>query len=392
MKKITLLFLILFTVPTYSQWIFQNSGVDRSLKDVCCVTEDFVVVVGDEGYILKTTDGGNSWMQKNSGSSSSLIKVQFVNQDIGYALGNYGALLKTIDGGENWTTIISDQVETFTTGMTCINENVIYISENYELKKSVDGGITFQTIFSSIGRIQFINEQLGYALGYESLLKTIDGGNTWTPILSSDYIFDFYFFDENNGFINNSNGLLKTADGGLTYNYLDSFDTNINKLYATTQNIVWGLPIACLLNFSPCYSIKAEISNSGNYQRTNGNLLYVNSLSFANPTKGYAVGEYGVIFKNNTGMDNLALNEVNKKNEVSIYPNPTSENVTVSLSESNESPYEIEISDNLGKIIFSQLYHAESSVTISTCAFSKGIYFLSITKDDERKTQKLIVD
>jgi len=44
------------------------------LKDVCCITEDFVVIVGNEGNILKTLDGGINWQQKNSGITSKSNK------------------------------------------------------------------------------------------------------------------------------------------------------------------------------------------------------------------------------------------------------------------------------------------------------------------------------
>lgn len=391
MKKILLTTLFFTSVKIYAQWFPLNSGVGTNLKDVFCITEDIVVIVGDEGKILKSTDGGISWQQKNSNSTSYLMKVQFVNNQIGFALGYHGCLLKTIDGGENWQNLISDQIDRFSTGISCINENTIYISENFTLKKSTDGGLSFQTISSGVDRIQFITEQLGYALGDQSLLKTTDGGNTWTSLLTSNYIFDYFFFDDNNGFINTLEGFSKTSDGGQTFNVLDAFDTNINKLYATSPNIVWGLPVACLLNFDPCYSIKAEISSSGDYQRTNGNLLYINSLHFRIPTKGYAVGEWGMIFKNNTGLEGLSVNDLNRKNKSIIFPNPASEKISISLSENTNSSFRIEITDCFGKVVFFKSYLTSSEIEINTRSLSKGIYFVSITSDKQNEIYKLMI-
>lgn len=390
MKKILLIVLLISSINTYSQWISLDSGVGTSLKDVRCITEDIVIIVGDEGKILKTIDGGVNWGQKNSGVNSNLIKVQFLDNQIGLVLGDEGQLIKTIDGGENWTILRPAQPETFSTSLSCINEHVIYISENYELKKSIDGGINFETVHSSIGRIQFITELLGYATDDSSLVKTIDGGNTWTSLLTSDYIFDFFFFDGDNGFVNSVNGLSKTNDAGQTFNQLDIFDTNINKLYAPSSNVVWGLPVWCLLNFDPCYSIKAVISDSGLYQRTNGNLLYINSLHFANPTKGYAVGEYGLIFKNTTGLDDLSVKDVRKTKSI-IYPNPASEKISISLSENTNSVCQIEIGDSVGKIVFSKSYKTGNDVEVNIRNLSKGLYFVSIIGENENMIYKLII-
>lgn len=391
MKKIAIILLLMLSFAMQAQWIPLNANVWVNLNDVCCISEDFVIVVGDEGTILKTTDGGTNWQQKDAGTTTNLIKVQFVNPQIGFALGTNGALLKTTNGGENWTTLLADQTDTFATALSCANETVIYISQNYELKKSTDGGTTFQTMNTSIGRMQFIDEQLGYAIGDQSLQKTTDGGNTWTTVLTTNYVYDFFFYDENNGFINDSSGLSKTADGGLNFTLLDGFDTSINKLYATSPNIIWGLPVWCLLNFDPCYSIKGEIANSGTYQRTNGGLLFINALSFANPTKGYAVGESGQILKNNTGIDNLAVNDIARNEETFIYPNPASEKINLHLPENLVAPFQIEISDSLGNMVFAQTYQQENNIEIATCNFSKSIYFLKVTSQEKRQVHKLII-
>ncbi|MBC7642690.1 MAG: hypothetical protein H7174_10210, partial [Flavobacterium sp.] len=103
MKKIIIILFILFSVSFYGQWVQQDSGVYENLNDVYCVTENLVFVVGDNGKILKTTDGGDNWVEKTSGTTQILNRIQFANAFVGYAVGNNGVLLKTIDSGENWT-------------------------------------------------------------------------------------------------------------------------------------------------------------------------------------------------------------------------------------------------------------------------------------------------
>ena len=192
MKKLKILLFILFTIPIYSQWVQQNSGTTEVLNDIYCVTENFVVAVGTNGTILKTTDGGVTWVQKTSGTTSSLLKVQFANALVGYSIGKVdstgaGLLFKTIDGGENWTNIAVSSI-TSILDMHCVNENLIYVNGNgtdiFKLLKSANGGNSFDVVNSgdtTWGKIQFITQDVGYVLT-NKLLKTADAGVNWTII------------------------------------------------------------------------------------------------------------------------------------------------------------------------------------------------------------------
>ena len=66
--------------------------------------------VGDDGMVIKTTDGGDNWILSNDNnnvisSSSILTDVHFTSFDIGYITGTSGDMFKTSDGGHTWTTV-----------------------------------------------------------------------------------------------------------------------------------------------------------------------------------------------------------------------------------------------------------------------------------------------
>ena len=398
MKKLITILFILLTLPIYAQWVQQISGTSENLNDVYCITENFVVAVGDNGTILKTTDGGTTWVQKTSGTTNNLTKVQFPSPLVGYtieansSIAN-GILLKTIDGGENWTALpyFFGASQNFYTqyGLSCISENIFYITDSGSIKKTIDGGVTFTTLNTPsdqfIENIQFLNEQVGYASNIQNIIKTIDGGNTWSIIDNNPT--SFFFFNENIGFVNNLDGLYKTIDGGNTYTFLNALDCNMNKLFATTTDVFWGTPVECILNGSPCYSIRGEILGTGQFQVEND--IPFKSFHFASPTKGYAVGS-NEIYKNATG--NLGINRVEKKGIITIYPNPAKDHLNLTFNNSVFGSFELEIKDGLGKIIFCKSYHDENSVTLDTSSFSKGIYFLSVLSKQINETQKLIIN
>ena len=164
-KQLTILLLFLLVMPIHAQyWEQQTSGVTVELRDVYGITEDIVVVVGNDGTILRTTDGGENWIQKNSGTNLGLMKLQFVNENIGYVLCSNGSLLKTINGGEDWFSIPTDAAPTMFDyyGLSCINESTFYVlGGSAWFKKTTDGGNTFQTINGPpnqmLQNIQFLN-------------------------------------------------------------------------------------------------------------------------------------------------------------------------------------------------------------------------------------------
>ena len=395
MKKLFSIIFILFTQFFYAQWVQQNSGVSELLNDVYCITENIVVAVGNNGTILKTTDGGAYWVQKTSGTGYNLEKVQFPNPNVGYAVSVIGEILKTLDGGDTWNMIYSFG-NSDTRDISCVDENIFYYTYNYTLYKTINGGISFQVINTPqfIQNIQFINEMVGFASGNDGLLKTNDGGLTWISIGSVLSGFGigytpFFFYNETVGYkISSEGNLYRTTDAGVTYTYLTTVSSTMLKLFAPSENIIWGVTPVLTLDGLQYYTMRGEIAD-GVFQRIDASSPLLKSIYFANPTTGYGVGWDGLV-KNVTGTM-LGLIEVDSKESLKIYPNPSSSLITILLNESNNLPFTIEITDSLGKKIYSN-YYKQNNITINTEKFLKGIYFLTIINTNKSQTQKIIIN
>ena len=116
------------------------------------------------------------------------------------------------------------------------------------------------------------------------------------------------------------------------------------------------------------------------------------SIHFGSETKGYAVGLWGKILKNSTGlMDNVfATTEFNKENFVKMYPNPATNQITISFKEKQSTPFSIEITDFVGKKIISKSFENQNDTTLPIESFSKGIYFVKISTKKGESIQKII--
>lgn len=109
MKKISILLsLLFFSGLAYSQCTWQNPfPTGNKLQSVCFTDINTGYSAGQNGTILKTTDGGASWTSLSSGTGCDLTSIVFPDASTGYAAGGnlypypIGTILKTTDAGLN---------------------------------------------------------------------------------------------------------------------------------------------------------------------------------------------------------------------------------------------------------------------------------------------------
>ena len=88
-----------------SQWQWQNPlPQGNNLRGASFVDANTGTVVGENGTIVRTTDGGNSWTIQASGTTQTLWAVSFTDPNHGTAVGEAGTIVGTTDGGDHWVT------------------------------------------------------------------------------------------------------------------------------------------------------------------------------------------------------------------------------------------------------------------------------------------------
>ena len=105
-----------------------------------------LVVVGERGHILVSTDDGATWKQSQVPTRAMLTAVHMHDERIGWAVGHDAVILRTDDGGATW--------------------RMVHHAPEEE-RPLLD--------------IWFRDERTGFAVGaYGYFLATEDGGETWT--------------------------------------------------------------------------------------------------------------------------------------------------------------------------------------------------------------------
>jgi photosystem II stability/assembly factor-like uncharacterized protein len=156
-------------------------------------------VVGKNGNILHTKDGGMHWQRQQSGDTlNTLRQVHFINSQIGWISGyqvtDYwtGIILHTEDGGLHWTMQHKERDAMFD-DLHFIDKKSGWVSGQTEygevglLVQTEDGGKTWrEKEFEAIGynHMAFADKKKGviYSIQNGAMNITTDGGKTWNKM------------------------------------------------------------------------------------------------------------------------------------------------------------------------------------------------------------------
>jgi hypothetical protein len=86
----------------------------------------------------------------------------------------------------------------------------------------------------------------------------------------------------------------------------------------------------------------------------------------------------------------LGKKEFETSNDIYMYPNPTKGILSISIPSNFGLPNSYTIANTLGQIILQKEVSAASDLTINTSTLSNGIYFITVTKENEKKTIQFI--
>lgn len=249
-KKILLPILLLYFFSiANAQWFPQNSGITDNLYDIEFVNDSTGFVVGGNGNILKTIDGGNTWTQLNSNIMESLYCISIISENIGWVAGNNGVILKTNDRGNSWNPQMSGTTETLF-AIQFLDENHGWASKLYdEILLTTDSGINWVSYTTGINNtiltLSFSDLNTGWVGGWGgTVMKTIDGGLTWAPQWSGTSITrrSLFFINNNTGWSAGGGGVItKTTNGGASWTQLNSGSSvDFASIFFTCQDTGWA--------------------------------------------------------------------------------------------------------------------------------------------------------
>lgn len=295
-------------------WTARESGVTLNLDDVFFIDESIGWVSGENGALLKTTDGGATWAAMNAGTTVTLAGLHFIDENTGWVVGDSGVIRKTTDGGQTWTAQVSNTTKNLW-NVQFIDENVGFAQgiaggygppppgEYSPVLRTVDGGQTWiadESHEMHFNSIFFVDADTGWASGNGYLAKTTDGAETWLDILpdspGSDALYwSIHFIDADTGWLvgldYGAGGLImKTTDGGANWTRQDpSRDVELIDVFFTDAQTGW---------VSGNNGVILHTADGGDTWTTeaSGGSRYVRRLHFTDADAGWAVGHAGWLY------------------------------------------------------------------------------------------------
>jgi len=152
----------------YVRSVDNNGKANDTINKVYAQGENNVYLVGEKGYIAKSTDNALTWNKQNYPTQETMNDIVFCNDELGFVVGNNGTILRTEDAGENWTQLNSGTAQNIN-AIAATSENNIWVVGNGGLiMQSIDAGenwiIRNYTDNRNLYDIKFKNDT-GYIVG-----------------------------------------------------------------------------------------------------------------------------------------------------------------------------------------------------------------------------------
>ena len=283
-------------------------------KGVDAVDANHAYVVGEEGAIVKTTDGGATWSyvpnparELDPGLPPAWLRgVKFPENDqTGWVAGRFGALLRTTDGGASWARqFVKDGNGNVHTGFLWVvegydNNHAMTVGKEGFVFRTSDGGVTWQfsqaDMAVNIRDLSYGSHTAVYGVTlYDSFVTSGDGGANWIrryPGSNGD-LFGVDFRDAYVGWIVGSSGaIMHTTDAGDSWAAQASGVTaDLNNVSFADTNFGWAVGNDGVIRFTN----NGGAAWSGQTSPVSDHLLWVDMVD---ATAGWAVGANGAIIK-----------------------------------------------------------------------------------------------
>ena len=268
---------------------------------------------------LKAQNGWNVVSQLNN-NNYTITSIDFSDfsgaTSIGYItanLGSSGYVYRTFNGGLTWNLdtvfsynlnavdVVPNSQDVYVAGASGKIYKRLFSTGNWALQSS---GTT-----NELKDIQFVNSTTGYAVGISGTIrKTINGGTSWTdPIVSGGYTYDYnsvYFTSANNGVIvgtyNFFQGFsIQTISGGQYWSIPVTGPSRLNEVTFTSATKGFSVGNGGVIN-------KTTNSGAAWSLKTSGVTVELFGVSFISDSVGYVVGANGTILKSINGGTNWA--------------------------------------------------------------------------------------
>jgi hypothetical protein len=352
----------------------RTSGTSQNLNSAD-IKFQRVLVAGNSGTILRSTNSGETWNVIPPVTSVNLNAVRFGYAGYDYAVGDNGVILRGSNSGLNWAVMPSGTTRKLTAVSVHSSGQafVIAAGEKGTILRSTNSGQSWINVSLPDTTINFNCINPPFAMGNEifsyyiagtngRIYKSTNQGATWVLKNSgtSNSLHSIYFSTPDSGAVTGDNGTVRmTTNGGDSW-FTDPY-------------------------FSGVSGTITSISQMPRSERTftavsNNNTLYI------------AAEDTNLVI---IGIKNIS-SEIPREFTLSQnYPNPFNPSTKFKVQISKSSDVKIVIFDVTGKeletLVNEQLKPGTYEIDFNGSRFSSGVYFYKLIAGDYIETRKMML-
>ncbi|MEY5042307.1 MAG: hypothetical protein RLZZ414_1871 [Bacteroidota bacterium] len=381
-KSTSFLIVFLFILQSFAQTHWNPVNIDNSngLNKIVSFNASKIIAIGNNGYIVESSNAGDNWNVINSPTSENLLDVFIESNSVFWIAASNGKLYKTSNSGNNWAT--------FNLSSNAINaidfkgDKGIAVGNNGSVFKSTDKGenwtdLGVQSIYN-LNNVLHINDTLIIALGANGIiLKNIRDQEEWLTIESntSESLNALeYNFLKNQIVIAGNKGVNIRLN---PINFSVSNSTNGNEwfrdIHCSTNQICYWVGFNQMISLEePTRQRTINITQEEN----------VTSITFVNLSRGFLTTTSGKIYETNTS--GFLLSSVGVETpEISIYPNPV---VNFLHIQTYLNDFRVKVYDLSGKLVLIE----QNQKIIDFSGMQANTYFIEVISEKSVFRTKLI--
>lgn len=161
--------------------------------------------------------------------------------------------------------------------------------------------------------------------------------------------------------------------------------------YTNTTTTPSLLIIDWVLSSNQCYTFTINDSEGdGICCGTENGDGYFNIKSTNGTIEILSGSDFGYTKSKSFTTNILGTNEFETSTDIYLYPNPTKGTLNIKIPSNFGLPNSYAISNVLGQKISQKEISKETDLTINTSALSNGIYFITVVKEDQKRTLRFI--
>lgn len=328
----------------------QKHNCGQAVYDMTFINDTVGYFVADNGYVGKTTDGGESWFQVESNTLRNLKSIFFTPDGTGFIVGKDGLILrKAAVATFSLEFKISDEGgHPLSDAIVSIN-NSTYPSGVYKI-----GGLIAGTYRYKISKAGYLSEVGTIEITSDKMVQIILESGLDAPVaLDATAV-------SNEGFIANWE-VVTAADSYLLYVSDDSFDSHLDGYN--------GLEVP-----GPSHTLTGLEAGVDYYYR----------LKSKNES-GLSAYSNSILVANVLGVDTREIVPI------TIYPNPAKDVLRISID--NLSPKKLDLFDSFGRLVISEsgFRRAGSGYEVDISRLQSGIYLMRLVAGKKIVVKKVVV-